>query len=423
MTSSRARVISSPMAWEFTLLECSFRGVVIPVRAIRDVISRAVYVSEVPYVEGGVTKDQGGRPTVFPIRAIWFGRDYEERVRNVLRAISEPGVGEFIHPVWGSIPRAQFLRAEIDHDAAAPNSCAIRMEFMESEPEAPFFEVSPTAQVQDTVGLHGDSAIDQAINMIERAIQAMQIANPLASLDELRRSMLGPILAMSSAVRSFVSSGLDVMNYPRAWARDIASFSNTVLSIASFPDRLVSEWNAVTNVFKNIRLQWGGDLPVSGYSTWQAGSAPTVVQAQAATQSYVSVAMATAQADAAAIVLASEADNKTLTPVEIETITNSVRDEISVAINVIRATVPFEENRPIVESLKNQALAVQQAARAIIEAKPPLVRRQLSAPGNLRLIAHQFYGDHTRASELLRLNALRNPNELKMGDVLNAYSR
>ncbi|MGV4146288.1 DNA circularization protein, partial [Citrobacter freundii] len=43
---------------------------------------------------------------------------------------------------------------------------------------------------------------------------------------------------------------------------------------------------------------------------------------------------------------------------------------------------------------------------------------------NLHLLAHLWYEDYTRATELLRLNpTLRNPNNIKAGDVLNAYSR
>lgn len=73
--------------------------------------------------------------------------------------------------------------------------------------------------------------------------------------------------------------------------------------------------------------------------------------------------------------------------------------------------------------MKDQALALQDAAKAVIEARPPLVQRTLSAPGNLRLQAHLLYGDHSRATELARLNpGLRVPNNLKQGDVINAFT-
>lgn len=56
--------------------------------------------------------------------------------------------------------------------------------------------------------------------------------------------------------------------------------------------------------------------------------------------------------------------------------------------------------------------------------RPPLTTRVVNAETNLHLLAHQWYGDYTRATELLRLNpSLRNPNAIKTGDILNAYSR
>ena len=68
--------------------------------------------------------------------------------------------------------------------------------------------------------------------------------------------------------------------------------------------------------------------------------------------------------------------------------------------------------------------AVQRAAAAIIEARPPLISRPVTLRGNLRLIAHSWYGDHARAVEVARLNpGLRKPNLLMSGEVLNAYAQ
>jgi prophage DNA circulation protein len=79
--------------------------------------------------------------------------------------------------------------------------------------------------------------------------------------------------------------------------------------------------------------------------------------------------------------------------------------------------------RAITEPLKDLALVLQKAALAIIERRPPLIFRTLDGAGNLRLIAHLWYGDHSRAPELARLNNLRLPNALNKGDVLRGYAK
>lgn len=410
------------MAWEQTLLECSFRGVVFDVEGVRDSYSRAVSVAEYPYQDGGEATDLGARPAVFSLRAIWFGDDYEERMREALTAFAENGTGELIHPIWGSIPRAQFLGADISHEAMAPDSAVATLRFLESAAERSFFEKSGAAQVQETVGAPGDEAVDASTDAVEDVVTTVRDANPLETLDTLRQAMLGPLLALTAEVQGVIASGLDVLDYPRAWARDIASLSNGTLAIANFPDRLKSEWDAITGVFKGIKTGWGWKQS-TGYSPWQTGSTPSEAQAAGVIQAHMSVAMATAQAEATAAVLAAEAESPSLSPLEIEALANDTRAELDEAMEAVRGVLPLEQARTIVEPLKDQALAVQEAAQAIIEARPPLVTRTLTAPGNLRLVAHRLYGDHTRAPELWRLNQLRRPNSLQPGDTLHAYAR
>lgn len=411
------------MAWSETLLECSFRDVVFDVLGTRDSYGRAVSVAEHPYQDGGEVEDLGARPTRFSLQAIWFGDDYEERLHQALEAFAEPGSGELIHPVWGSIEKVQFLSADLTHAAPEPDACMVSLEFVESSPVNPFFENSGAAQVQETVGAPGDLALDASTSALEDAIDAIREANPLAALDELRQSMLGPVLAFASEVQGVISSGLDVLSFPLAWCSDLASLSNGLLSVADFPGQLMGEWRAITGVFQRIGDDWGSDGSSGGYSPWATGTVPSEAQAQAVVRAHVSVNNATAQADTAAIVLAAEAADPTLSPAEIETVAASARSEIESAILATRAALPLEQSRYITEPLKTQALAIQTAAQAIIEARPPLVRRTLTAPGNLRLIAHRFYADHTRAPELWRLNNIRTPNALQAGDSLNAYAR
>ncbi|EAO6532338.1 hypothetical protein FC351_26920 [Salmonella enterica] len=56
--------------------------------------------------------------------------------------------------------------------------------------------------------------------------------------------------------------------------------------------------------------------------------------------------------------------------------------------------------------------------------RPPLTWRTVTQDGNLHLLAHTWYQDYTRAAELLRLNPqIRDPNDIRRGDVISAYAR
>ncbi|HGA5556111.1 TPA: multidrug DMT transporter permease, partial [Salmonella enterica subsp. enterica serovar Birkenhead] len=122
---------------------------------------------------------------------------------------------------------------------------------------------------------------------------------------------------------------------------------------------------------------------------------------------------------------------------DLESVTNDVRGFIQAAITATRdnyreATERLSEDpqplgllwRPVVEDLKESALTVQMMAEAIMATRPPLTRRTATQDGNLHLLAHAWYQDYTRAAELLRLNPqIRDPNDIRRGDTLNAYAR
>ncbi|MGL5344855.1 MAG: DNA circularization protein [Plesiomonas sp.] len=126
-----------------------------------------------------------------------------------------------------------------------------------------------------------------------------------------------------------------------------------------------------------------------------------------------------------------------LTPDHIEMMTNRVRQYIRKAMEANRETyhdyVPLisEDSQalglrwsPVNESFKSVALALQCLAEQEITRHPPLIMRIVNQDTNLHLLAHAWYGDYRRAAELLRLNAgLTDPNSIKAGDCLNAYSR
>lgn len=416
------------MAWRDTLLDCSFRDVVFDVVGTRDSYGRAVSVSEVPYVDGGTVEDLGGRPVRYSLQAVFFGDDYEDRLFEALDAFNAAGPGELVHPVLGVIQMAQCVSVEVAHSAPEPDACTVTLEFVESGAPIKFFEDAGAEQVQFAVGAQGDTALERAAAALTEIVNAIRTAEPLATLAELRQAMLGPLLGFVGEVQGVVLSGLDVLDEPRAWTRDVAALSNGVVAIASFGDNLMGDWRAITGVFSRVGAAYGyGSSASAGavvtVSPWSAGAGPTEAQCMAVAKLWLTVNNATAQADVAAIVLAAEASTPTLSPDEIDLLLAGARTEIELAITLARATLPLEQSRQIAEPLKDQALVLQSAGRAIIERRPPLLTRTLEAAGNLRLIAHLWYGDHRRAPELARLNNLRYPNALQPGDTLHAYAR
>lgn len=456
------------MAWSKSLLDCSFRGIAFDVISTEDSAERSTAEHAYPYLDGSDIEDLGRGARHVSVEAIfWEGASllegqslqtgrtvsgYESSLRDFLKALDQAGGGELIHPVFGSM-WVQVSRYQVRHDAENVDQCSVHVEFVEtSKADKPFFERSLASQKADLIPYHSGLARTALGSALANVIDMLRNANPLAMLNNLRQQMLGPILAALSDVQGVLLSGLDVLNYPHAWINDISSIVDGILDLKDFGTTLIADWQSVGSLlglFDVFSSSGSGGTSSSGNGSGgsgtsssgssssgasditsvvqiRAGIAPTEAQATAAIQAHLAASTAIGMANAAGLVLAAEADPQhgpTLSPPEIESVVGDARIRTEAAIAAIRAIYPMETARTITEPMKDQALALQEAAQAIIEARPPLIQKTVEAPGSLRLVAHRWYGDHTRAPELARLNpSLRLPNNLQFGDVLNAYA-
>ncbi|WP_110972139.1 DNA circularization protein [Pseudomonas huaxiensis] len=133
---------------------------------------------------------------------------------------------------------------------------------------------------------------------------------------------------------------------------------------------------------------------------------------------------ALAQASAVIVLLDEQRQKPTLTPEQLQSVVSSTRSLTDAAIQLHRQLLGVEEALHVIEPLRAIAGIVQAAGRQVLQLRPPLVERQVAGETNLRLLAHHWYGDHSRAAELLRLNpGLRTPYAINAGEVLRVYTR
>ena len=215
-------------------------------------------------------------------------------------------------------------------------------------------------------------------------------------------------------------SGLDVLAYPRAWGNDISSLVGGILDIRNWGEQLESDWASIQSDLNAFSIF--SAAPSTMPEPVTSSRTPTEDQAVAAVAVTLQVNIAVGLANASSFVLASEAESPSMPPSQIESIANTARSAIEAAIEQVRLVYGIEQSRTITEPLKGQGLAVQEAARAVIAARPPLIQRTVDAPGNMRLLAHKLYGDSSRAVELYRMNGARSPFVVT-GEVVNAYAR
>lgn len=436
------------MAWKDNLLDASFRGVVFDCQATQDGAKRDIAQHEYPYQDGADLEDLGRKARQFTLQAVFFGDDYDTRLQAFMAVLDQPGAGELVHPVYGSIKQAQLLDYQVEHSADEVDSCRVALQFAEHTTSQPFFNRQLPAQQAAQVKQQTAAGMVAATDAFAKATAAAKAAGQFDRINALRSVLTSTLGGLRSQVQGYISAGLDLIDYPRAFAADVVGLLSGMADLRGFDIGVImSDWKSLAGQLGTVvqlpgRVASGNVQPGSLFAG-QPGQAPQPGQAgnntadSATTTTPVAIApadlqavtallqaaAATTLAQVAADVLAAEVEQPTLTPPQLETLAGDVRGALQQAIDSHRAAFDIETARPVTEALKSTAHAVQAATASVLTLRPPLIQRRVDAAANLHLLAFRWYGDYTRASELARLNPqLVHPNFIPAGEVLNGYA-
>ena len=424
------------MAWEFTLLDASFKGVSFDVMDTTDEAARDVQSHYYPYVDGADQEDLGRKARQISMTAVFWGLAYEIELQAFLTVLNDKGAGELIHPVFGLFPQMQLMNHRVRHTADDVDYCTVALTFVEHQDSNPFFALGLASQLLDMIGIDAASMLSSAVSLYSDVMGAVRFVTGVADRLNAIRSVSSALLGiMRSNINNVVVSGQDIINFPGAFAADVSAVFDGYVGNKNLNDAsLVSNWRELTeeaNAVMELPFSLVAGVVPGRFSNISADNAIERNQFRGIRQVDVNVMTAViccevvaAIAGVVADVFADQVDQPTLSATEIESITNDVRALINKAIEVQRKAYPVEQSRLVTEPLKTIAWRIQEAAASIIEERPPLIKYRVDFNTNLHLLAHKMYRDYTRAAEILRLNpAIRNPNFILAGEVLNAYAK
>ncbi|EHM48851.1 DNA circularization protein [Hafnia alvei] len=423
------------------LMPASFRGVQFDCLFTRDTLAKDTVTYAYPYRDGEEVEDQGLKAVNFRLQAIFWGNRYQTQLKTFLNALKTAGTGELVHPVYGSVPDVQFLEAGVFHEVEPINAVTVDLVFVESgQPDALF--ATPHYEAD------GDSVFDSAISWFGDAMDTLRdIQQDISRVTNIIASAEYVVNALANEVQSTIGSALNYLDYPTAFISDLKHLTG------AFTDRLslseasrLSDWNALTGL-KDTMLT----LPLlrtTRQQTMSPGSvfASTLRRASVMPQSdteminqAVRLVAVSEMIDTASDIFVNETASPTLSATDIERITGDVRALIVGAIAAQRSSVSVRmasaelaqtgipdtrRDQAIIAALQESAWHLQEQARGLILALPPLVQRQVTRRCNLPLLAFEWYGDASRATQLARLNpSLRESNNLNPGDVLYAWAK
>jgi len=438
------------MSWKDDLVPASFRGIEFDCIDTSDTLARDVAQYRYPYREGADVEDLGGKPDNIRMTAIFFGDDYETRLQTFIKAVNTPGYGELIHPVFGSYPKVQLLTCVIAHKADEVDCARVKLTFVEAAPDQQFFSRQYPTQQADAIDLNADSLLDEALTAWNKMMASLQqLQYTMERYRNLANTAEFMIQSLSAQITGITMSGLDYLDEPGKFVSDLKGLLGTFSDNLSFTgNRLTSDWRSLTSMGVTVvampaqRARQGEADPNSngGNIITVPAMVTTSVMPEEDLQQITETSRLTVITElgsTAGMIFGNELQSPSLSTDQVSDILSDVRGVINDAIDAERTredlmqqegllnntTADTGDNAGMVETLKTLALQLQALAQVVILAAPPLVRREVPGNCNLHLLAHIWYGDYTRADELLRLNPdLDSPNKIPGGTIINAWA-
>lgn len=419
------------MAWKDTLLDASFRGVKFEVMSVTRSGQRAIAVNEYPYRAGADLDDMNLRARRFKLKAVVYGDDYEDQLQALIEALEAPGVGELTHPVHGGI-KVLAESWDDEHEAELVDGVILNMSFIEHSVREIVFIADSASTKTDAIVAKAEAARAAADDAIVRLVQGAA-GSPFPRLTVLKdlfdqaKAQLKTFLD-STALRVILSD-LDPLLFPRAYVADLRAVVDRALQGLPFGGRnMAFDASSGAQVvdgsgladFKAALAQ----LQPSAVALVPAVAAPsaTMLADKAAVQAHAQAHGATALAECAAIVLAGELGEPLLDRAEVEALASQTRRALQQAIDAARGALDGEGRGLTSTALREVAYQVQEAALAVINQRPPLVRKLSPVSGPVRLVAHAIHGEPARAVEIARINRLGRRVFVERGDALNVYA-
>lgn len=441
------------MSWEENLLDASFRGVPIDVADENLEAQRFTSQHGTPYKDGDSVEDLGRGARVFALRVIFNGPNYEFSLRALLDALDTIGPGELIHPIYGSLSVVT-QSWKVHHTAERPDFAEVDLQFLEDTPDNPFFDRdlvwtlvtsgyaedkatwqdgvfdllakvdSLVAEIQSWIGGGWTGLLEKALGLPGIGLRLQQLRSQIMGVvSQVVEMATGDPLSAFDPVVDLARTPTEIrgaiQNSTPSTSRELLSRSGIPATVPGSTSLTAQASRAGTALLVSARQGTEPDASVIPESM------PTDPVEAAGLALVVLIVTETALANAQAVsaIIEDEATTQTLSPGDVESLVNLSRSLLESTILLHRRLYDIQTALPVIDALRTMAGLIQARARTVILLSPPLVERTVESAANLRLLAHRWYGDHSRAIELARLNpGLAAPYNIQPGEVLRAYA-
>lgn len=454
--------------------QASYRGVRFDVLSVDDNLERATITHAYPFVNGGDIEDLGLNPLTLQMQAVFYGEGYYTNFKSFLSALEKQGAAVLMHPIRGRLKNMLCTSAYFHHEADFVDYVTVNLTFQEATPAKPIFlfKFSLLGLIDDFLNKL-EELIDDALELFATV---MEVVSFVFNVKSRILGLFGALFGVFEHICDLF--GLDKKKYVMSRhtpsskdefkrigskaLKDIADMINQGLNETANRDDLTvrAKFGEVTRTVKSL-LEIAPNLSNGKNSkSNKLKSLTSSLTAQDTKEIFCAVQLL---ATATVLKIATQfIEDDSLIPSEIDYIVTESRLQALATLNTVRALVQAEQNAMTLhyvkddfglmslhakkqtgarqlqtpntglytqayntaEKLRQQSHKLTQLALVAINRKPPLIIRTVEFDSTIQQVAHAFYGDYTRASELLRLNPhIRYPNFIARGEVLNGYAK
>lgn len=440
--------------WHTVLQEASFKGVPFDVERIDERNGKALAEHARPFASGSDLEDMGNTGREVNISAVFYGRQYSSRLLKLLEVLEESGGGVLVHPVWGRLKNMVAASWSYRHEADNVDWSAIDITFREGSEAQPIlvFENHFLMSLERLI-----ARIDTYRSMAEGFIDSVLAVK--GGVSDLWGSALGlhsGLMGSFAAIRALFGFN-DV-----GWPFKGGSYSQSTFQTAS--KTAVEQLGLLIDAGLRQTVQTGAaaDVRSGGLSVRQrfaeaAKAGETVLaipnrlrqsrdgnavsdlsrltdkQLQAL-QLVLSLSITGTLVGVAAEIVENYGED--MSAPDLMQINRTMRHRIQATIDAIRHTEKqalgeqvsaesvYSACHQTVEALRETAGRLNALVIASINQKPPLIVRPAPLNGTMHQMAFAFYGDISRAEELMRLNPhIVHPSFIRKNTPINTYAK
>lgn len=413
------------MSWRDELRPASFRGVAFEVESHELTTGRRVQLHEYPLRDEPYAEDMGRKARRFSIECFLLGADYLTAAANLEEALLAEGPGTLVHPWLGTrrVAVDEYRRRETTREGGFVK---FSITFVEAGQAAEPDTITDTAWAVDQ---QADAALDACLADLPKHFS-------VAGLSEwVRISALNQLQGVVSDLESVADLAAMPVALAEELMSDMALFRSEVLGVASSALALLAAPATLAGRVASLVSGLAGLLDLSGLSGLDLLSGWSILDRYRFLRGY-SASAAAALAALPATATASrvrETQNRLAIAALVErtALVESVRVSSGLTFETYDQAAALRTE--LAEAIDaTAATASDPVYRQLADLRVALVRDLTARGANLArlttwtpaatlpdlVVAHQIYGDATRAGEIVSRNRIRRPGAVPGGTPL-----